>query len=592
MAKVRKRNVSETPTSARAIAARVNASETNANDALELLKTLRLRGTRDSGDVFDALVALERFFCERAARGELAERRRLESVDEASWTTEEAARVKYLRWLAKHHDVFVRRVTDVVVDGACEPRVRVLALAVIMEVARCETPGKFSNELYAKTMKRCACAKSWSGELLGSWAKRYASRVDVRYYTYMVMKRIAGELRDNSYEPSEEEAAAKDVARNVYDILNAMPRTFEDHRGEGVEEDEEEKRRKEFARMLAKLRGAEGAAGDEDEEEKEVGPWCEDADSSAVDLEAAKKRRRTSASAGAETTGRPKWTEGVRHRRAFSDAWLALLRAEFPEDIYRKILTRLHVDVMPHMVNPQLLSDFCVDSIDVGGLTGMLALNGLFVLMTQHGLEYPTFYNRLYQLLDQSSLHANHRRGFFSLMDVFLKSPALPAYLVASFVKRFGRLALHAPPAGIMVCVGFIHNLLRRHKSCVVLVHREPPEGEPAKLVERDPFDAEENDPAKTNALASSLWEIETLRAHYFPQVPKMVSLLERDLTDRVKTKELEMGDLCAANYGSLVREELDARVKKVALATRAEAFTSLFDAPEVRACFGDAFVA
>ena len=114
----------------------------------------------------------------------------------------------------------------------------------------------------------------------------------------------------------------------------------------------------------------------------------------------------------------------------------------------------------------------------------------------------------------------------------------------------------------------------------------------PEKLVERDPFDAEENDPAKTNALASSLWEIETLRAHYFPQVPKMVSLLERDLTDRVKTKELEMGDLCAANYGSLVREELDARVKKVALATRAEAFTSLFDAPEVRACFGDAFVA
>ena len=46
-----------------------------------------------------------------------------------------------------------------------------LALAVIMEVARCETPGKLSNELYAKTMKRCCMLQVGAGELLGSWGK-------------------------------------------------------------------------------------------------------------------------------------------------------------------------------------------------------------------------------------------------------------------------------------------------------------------------------------------------------------------------------------------------------------------------------------
>jgi hypothetical protein len=33
-------------------------------------------------------------------------------------------------------------------------------------------------------------------------------------------------------------------------------------------------------------------------------------------------------------------------------------------------------------------------SVDRGGLDGMLALNGIFILMTQHSLEYPQFYNR------------------------------------------------------------------------------------------------------------------------------------------------------------------------------------------------------
>jgi len=38
--------------------------------------------------------------------------------------------------------------------------------------------------------------------------------------------------------------------------------------------------------------------------------------------------------------------------------------------------------------------------LPVGGLIGMLALNGIFVLVTQHGLEYPKFYTRLYALLE------------------------------------------------------------------------------------------------------------------------------------------------------------------------------------------------
>ena len=63
-------------------------------------------------------------------------------------------------------------------------------------------------------------------------------------------------------------------------------------------------------------------------------------------------------------------------------------------------------------------------------------------------------------------------------------------------------MALHASEVGACVCIALIINLLVRHPSCDVLVNQEN------KSVESDPYLGDEEDPAKTNALESSLWEI------------------------------------------------------------------------------------
>ena len=194
----------------------------------------------------------------------------------------------------------------------------------------------------------------------------------------------------------------------------------------------------------------------------------------------------------------------------------------------------------------------------------MLALHALFVLVTKHNLEYPKFYDRLYNLINEDSFYANGRRTFFELTDVFLKSPALPGYC-ARVCKKFGRLSLSAPPAGAMLCVSFIHNLMRRHpKSCLPLIHRDrdvlggsgggginidartrimttATERNDAKekinehrksSFDEDPYDFFTEDPAKSRALESSLWEMTALENHYFPQVTKLVQMLRMDLGD------------------------------------------------------------
>lgn len=53
----------------------------------------------------------------------------------------------------------------------------------------------------------------------------------------------------------------------------------------------------------------------------------------------------------------------------------------------------------------------------------MMALSSLFVLMTQHGLEYPNFYEKLYALLEPSIFMAKHRAKFFQVISKTLLSP-------------------------------------------------------------------------------------------------------------------------------------------------------------------------
>ena len=45
---------------------------------------------------------------------------------------------------------------------------------------------------------------------------------------------------------------------------------------------------------------------------------------------------------------------------------MAFLRLDLPDDIYKRVLTRLHDIVIPAVFNPLLLSDFLTHSLDKG----------------------------------------------------------------------------------------------------------------------------------------------------------------------------------------------------------------------------------
>ena len=124
----------------------------------------------------------------------------------------------------------------------------------------------------------------------------------------------------------------------------------------------------------------------------------------------------------------------------FNTIWHDLGKMKHSElDLYKRILILLTEKVMPILSNPLNFTDFLMESYNIGGSISLLALNGVFILITKHNLEYPDFYKKLYALCTPELLHAKYRARFFHLANLFLASSHLPEYLVAAFIKRLSR---------------------------------------------------------------------------------------------------------------------------------------------------------
>lgn len=240
------------------------------------------------------------------------------------------------------------------------------------------------------------------------------------------------------------------------------------------------------------------------------------------------------------------------HKKNAQNAWLALMKLDMDKERRKQILGVMGKYVAPWFLQPELLMDFLTDSYDTGGSTSLLALEGVFYLIQERNLDYPAFYRKLYSLLDSGVLHSKHRSKFFRLLDTFLASTHLPAVLVASFIKRLARLALFAPPAGIVAVVPWIYNLLKKHPTCTFMIHREILDDEAKQLLEQegmdDPFDAEEEDPMETDAIESSLWEIAMLQSHYHPNVATLAKIIAEQFTKNAYNLE----DFLDHSYGSV----------------------------------------
>lgn len=255
------------------------------------------------------------------------------------------------------------------------------------------------------------------------------------------------------------------------------------------------------------------------------------------------------------------------HKRLFTFIWLEFLKQELIPSVQKEVLVILP-DMMPYMTSPLQLADYLTEAYNAGGATSLLALNGIFILVNSYNLDYPNFYKKVYSLLEPSIFHVKYRPRFLFLLDLFLSSTHIPAYLVGAFIKKMSRLSLTAPPDALICVLPMIFNWIVRHPACKILIHRP---NETISLSE-DPYDYFETDPAKSMAMESSLWELKSLENHYDWKIAEKA----RKITDKDVLHENDISNLFEKTLEDMMTKELQKTLKEVSMNSILKGFKKL----------------
>ncbi|KAK6143323.1 hypothetical protein DH2020_023671 [Rehmannia glutinosa] len=347
----------------------------------------------------------------------------------------------YRVWLRSKFDDFIQSLTDLVVSPQSDDALREVVLDSIMEFVKVGNAGKFQSALYHKLLRAIVHSVLGVNDiLLDLLATKYFSYIDVCYFTYISLEKQARTL-----EGKEDINVSPDVEKNVHPRPSCVEMPIVDAHAHD--------------------------AGVHEPITFEIAvKYPQSQQYTMIMLSLGLPNLNILRISSAQVLSSRDVSKKMKLK--FSKAWISFLRLPLPLDVYKEVLVKLHQAVIPYLSNPIMLCDFLTRSYDIGGVVSVMALSSLYILMTQHGLEYPNFYNKLYALLEPSIFMAKHRAKFFQLLDSCLKSSLLPAYLAAAFCKKLSRLSLFVPPSGALVIIALVHNLLQRHPSINCLVHR------------------------------------------------------------------------------------------------------------------------
>ncbi|XP_070497861.1 nucleolar complex protein 4 homolog A [Chironomus tepperi] len=246
-------------------------------------------------------------------------------------------------------------------------------------------------------------------------------------------------------------------------------------------------------------------------------------------------------------------------RKNVNKIWNFIVQWPHNDVTQRQLLVLLLEKVLIYLDKPALLTDYLMDTLDVGGQVSLLALQGIFILIHKYNMSYPNIYEKLYAMFEPEIFHMKFKPRLFHLADIFLSSTYLPETLVAAFAKRLARLSLVAPPQDIIIILYFIGNLIIRHPGLKRLIC----DANGGHEISNDPFLMDECDPNKSFALQSSLWEIQLLKSHMLPYI----SQTAKNITSQpLPNREWDLGEYLEVKENDLFDQEISKKAKEYAL--------------------------
>lgn len=287
------------------------------------------------------------------------------------------------------------------------------------------------------------------------------------------------------------------------------------------------------------------------------------------------------------------------------ESWDKTLRSpEIDTKTIITILKSMNTKIFPKVSKPILFSDFIIAAYNVVDnvkrklthddvILSIHALSSLFILLTNHGLDYTSinYYQKLYSLLNhlENIFKMKEKEKFLRLLELSIKSPMLPSTIAASFIKKLLRVILngHMTQASLSIwAISFVCNVIKKHPVCTKLINIEVQKScnrlqrieerlkfkkrdrkarvknmtiaqkvNLSSYIKNDVFDMQQKDPMKTKALETCLWEVLPFLNHSSKIIRDYASVL---CTDFQHKQSLPSEELAKLVESQLIKSQLE----------------------------------
>ncbi|KAL7674792.1 hypothetical protein ACOME3_001067 [Neoechinorhynchus agilis] len=119
---------------------------------------------------------------------------------------------------------------------------------------------------------------------------------------------------------------------------------------------------------------------------------------------------------------------------------------------------------------PARLLNFIIKAFEQDDICAFAATKPLFILITQHNLEYKRLFPRFLELLDMPEAlcpSQNNQFGFIEVLGSCLSSPLIPRDMIESFTKKFCSMACTGTNYEAILCLDLVAHIMDTHERSV-----------------------------------------------------------------------------------------------------------------------------
>lgn len=278
------------------------------------------------------------------------------------------------------------------------------------------------------------------------------------------------------------------------------------------------------------------------------------------------------------------------YQTVYSAVWIYFFSLQLTSYQMKIALKHLPEHVIPYLSKPLMLADFLCSTFDLHRkermgnnvskhsiIISIVALENLFQIIVRYNLDYPNYFISLLDMCDEYILSSKLRNKFMLLLHQSLKSTNLPIYIVAAFIKRLFNISIRVCTPSAGYCIAQATWLMRRHQQCMSMIHADYSKqnneqdsniitsiSDGVSFPGKDSLSKEDS-----NAIHSSLYEIELLQNHYLFSVSALSTSLQHNVNTTMSYTEvvdLDIKEFIKENYSDLIETEIKKSKKNCAL--------------------------